>query len=44
MRALGYTDAKVHRAAIGPELLSTLFGLAQKTAGGQRRAGIAQAR
>ncbi|MDB0567102.1 type III secretion system effector XopP [Ralstonia solanacearum] len=30
MRALGYTDAKVHRAAIGPELLSKLFGLAQK--------------
>ncbi|AMP72797.1 type III secretion system effector XopP [Ralstonia solanacearum] len=30
MRALGYTDAKVHRAAIGPKLLSTLFVQAQK--------------
>ncbi len=30
MRALGYTDAKVHRAAIGPELLSKLFAQAQK--------------
>ena len=29
MRALGYTDAKVHRAAIGPELLKKLFALAQ---------------
>ncbi len=30
MRALGHTDAKVHRAAIGSELLSELFESAQR--------------
>ncbi|CBJ38639.1 Putative type III effector (HLK1) [Ralstonia solanacearum CMR15] len=30
MRALGYTEAKVHRAAIGEELLNTLFAQAAR--------------